>query len=244
MARTRSFGLALLGVGLALIALAAFTVLEDGTDSGDVAAVESALRPQQPGPFVLGPQSTTTTAAPATGSEESPAEDHTDEDPATLPISAPAGLRIETLDVDAPVTQKGVNQRTGQMAVPDNVTDVAWYKFGPSPGQAGSAVLAAHVDLAGSGPGVFFDLSKLEEGDQITVLYEDGSESPFRVVARTTYEKQELPLDIIFSREGPPVLTLITCGGDFNSDVGRYDSNIVVYAVPDLGTEPAEGSTL
>jgi hypothetical protein len=63
-------------------------------------------------------------------------------------------------------------------------------------------------------------------------------------VARTTYEKNELPLDIIFSREGPPVLTPITCGGGFNSEIGRYDSNVVVYAVPDLGTHPVEGSTL
>jgi sortase (surface protein transpeptidase) len=159
-------------------------------------------------------------------------------------MPAPIGLRIGELEVDAPIEPYGVSERTGQMAVPDNVTEVGWYKFGPSPGEPGSAVLAAHVDLAGSGPGVFFDLATLEDGDQIVVLHADGSESPFRVVARTTYGKNQLPLDIIFSREGPPVLTLITCGGGFNSDIGRYDSNVVVYAVPDIGTQPAEGSTL
>ncbi len=46
------------------------------------------------------------------------------------------------------------------------------------------------------------------------------------------YPKEELPLDAIFSKEGPPVLTLITCGGGFDPGVARYDSNVVVYAMP------------
>ena len=109
---------------------------------------------------------------------------------------------------------------------------------GRSPGDA------AHVDLASSGPGVFYNLQTLEEGDRMSVLYEDGSETQFRVVARVTYEKDELPLDVIFSREGPSVLTLITCGGAFNSNISRYDSNVVVYAVPDTGSELPAGSSL
>jgi LPXTG-site transpeptidase (sortase) family protein len=159
-------------------------------------------------------------------------------------VSVPIGLRIDEIEVDAPIGAYGVNQRTGEMDVPDNVTEVGWYRFGPKPGESGSAVLAAHVDLAGSGPGVFYNLRTLDEGDRLSVLYEDGSDAQFRVVARVTYEKDELPLDVIFSREGPPVLTLITCGGAFNSNISRYDSNIVVYAVPDDGTEMPAGSSL
>ena len=55
----------------------------------------------------------------------------------------PVTLRIAALNIDAPIEAYGVNKRTGQMDVPHNVTDVAWYRFGPTPGQAGSAVLAA-----------------------------------------------------------------------------------------------------
>ena len=118
------------------------------------------------------------------------------------------------------------------MAVPENVTDVAWYKFGPTPGEPGSAVLAAHVDLSGQGPGVFFDLRTLDVGDAVFVDYEDGSEQAFRVIARTVYDKSELPTDVIFAKGGPAVLTLITCGGDFSRSDGSYDSNVVVYAAP------------
>lgn len=240
---TRWQGLLLVGFGLLLIAVAAQAILSNDSSSGDVGAVEQALRPELPGPIELGPPPTSAAIAPGTpASEAAPLPAPADEQP--VQESAPIGLRIDRLSVDAPVGAYGVNQRTGQMAVPNNVTDVGWYKFGPSPGEPGSAVLAAHVDLANSGPGVFFDLQTLEAGDQVVVLREDGSEDQFRVVARTTYEKDDLPLEVIFSREGPPVLTLITCGGGFNTNLSRYDSNVVVFAVPDLGTELPEGSTL
>ncbi len=118
------------------------------------------------------------------------------------------------------------------MDVPSNVQDVAWYQFGPSPGQAGSAVLAAHVDLASQGAGVFFNLRDLEPGDIVEVDYDDGSRQTFRVEARVRYDKGEIPLDVIFATDGPPVLTLITCGGGFNPSIESYDSNVVVYAYP------------
>jgi LPXTG-site transpeptidase (sortase) family protein len=157
-----------------------------------------------------------------------------------IPAGLPVGLRIATIDVDAPVIPYGVDRRTGDMDVPENVTEVAWYEYGPRPGDPGSAVLAAHVDLAGQGPGVFFDLSVLEPGDRVFVEYEDGDAVEFRVIARVVYDKDEIPLDVIFSREGPSVLTLITCGGGFNRQVRSYDSNVVVYAVPVLGSLPDE----
>jgi Sortase domain len=144
----------------------------------------------------------------------------------------PIRLGIESIGVDAPVEGYGVDPANGQMEVPYNVDEVAWYRYGPSPGQPGSAVMAAHVDLAGRGPGVFFDLREVEPGAEVTVDYDDGSQAVFKVEARVVYQKTELPLAVIFSRGGPPVLTLITCGGAFNSSARSYDSNVVVYAVP------------
>ena len=238
--RRRLIGAVLLLASISLIAGAGYSLLRGEPSSGDVDVVEAALRPEVPAPVELGPPPTTT--LPPAGDE--PADGETAPEPPPAEIADPVGLRIETLEVDAPVAAYGVNQRTGEMAVPGNVTEVGWYKFGPSPGEAGSAVLAAHVDLASSGPGVFFDLGTLNEGDSVFVSYEDGSETEFRVVARVTYEKDELPLEVIFSREGPPVLTLITCGGGFNSDIARYDSNVVVYAVPGSGDSAIPGSSL
>ncbi|HXV71262.1 MAG TPA: class F sortase [Acidimicrobiia bacterium] len=143
----------------------------------------------------------------------------------------PTRLVIDALDLDAPIGPYGVDAN-GQMEVPDNVTEVGWYEHGPSPGEPGSAVLAAHVDLQGPGRGIFYDLEDLQVGDIVQVGYEDGSISDFEVVARSTYLKTELPLEVIFDRQGDPLLTLVTCGGGFSQSERSYDSNVVVYASP------------
>jgi sortase (surface protein transpeptidase) len=206
---------------------------------GDVEAVEQALRSPAPTTTVgLYPEQTqpepepegNEVVQPRTLWEPNPENLAAASRPSMLP--SPVRLHIPDLKIDAPIEAYGVNSHTGQMDVPDNVRDVAWYRFGPTPGQAGSAVLAAHVDLEGHGPGVFFRLGDLEAGDLIEVLFDDGTELAFDVRARALYRKEELPLEAIFSKEGPPVLTLITCGGGFDPSVARYDSNVVVYATP------------
>jgi hypothetical protein len=42
--------------------------------------------------------------------------------------------------------------------------------------------------------------------------------------------KQALPLDELFRRDGPPRLTLLTCGGPFLAEYGSYRDNVVVVA--------------
>lgn len=228
--------------GLALLSLGMLSFLAGGDPTvGDPATVEESL---------------TTTTARATA-PEAPVTIPGGDDPAperSLPrwspnpeaplvdSSGPRPVRlvVEAIGVDAPIEPYGVDSRTGQMDVPNNVSDIAWYRYGPRPGEAGSAVLAAHVDLVGQGPGVFFRLRLLEPGDVVRVAFADGSEARFRVEARATYQKDELPLEAIFSRRGSPVLTLVTCGGGFDRSASSYDSNVVVYAVP-LGLESDPG---
>ena len=229
--------LAATGVVLAIAAGVAFVAVSD-TGAGDVESIEASLTPRAP---------TTAPALPADVVSSTDTSTVADVDPepllaanevsrldqlADVPRRVPVGLRIDSLGVDAPVEAYGINERTGQMDVPRNVRDVAWYEYGPTPGEAGSAVLAAHVDLQSQGPGVFFDLKTIEPGEFIVVSFDDGSEQWFETRARNTYQKEELPLDVIFSRDGASVLTLITCGGAFSASNQSYDSNVVVYAVP------------
>lgn len=222
-----ALGLAVIGVALALVAAVGF--LNTPSDLGDATAVEATLTPSSdPLPTTTSPDDTTTTSiAPLW----SPNERSLLADLDVTQGPRPERLRIDVLGIDAPVGDYGVAP-SGQMDVPDNITEVGWYKYGPSPGEPGSAVLAAHVDLRGPGRGLFYDLDELEADDEVVVGYSDGESRRFRVVARSTYLKSELPLDAIFSREGDPVLTLITCGGGFSESQGSYDSNVVVYAVP------------
>ena len=230
-----ALGLAVIGVALALVAVAG--LLNTPSDVGDATAVEETLTPStDPRPTTTSPDETTTTSiAPLWSPNERSLL--ADLDGAQLP--RPERLQIDVLGIDAPVGEYGVAP-SGQMDVPDNITEVGWYKYGPSPGEPGSAVLAAHVDLRGPGRGLFYDLEDLEIDEEVVVGYSDGESRRFRVVARSTYLKSELPLDAIFSREGDPVLTLVTCGGGFSESQGSYDSNVVVYAVP-VGPEDGAG---
>jgi sortase (surface protein transpeptidase) len=248
----RALGLTSLVASILLAVAAAVVLIErPATLIGDVERVESGLR----GPGASPPPITAEPDTPVEEAESTPPNRPT---PAPLwqPNSQslltevnradqgpdPVRLRIARISVDAPVGEYGIDLETGQMDVPANVSEVGWYRFGPKPGEPGSAVLAAHVDLDGYGPGVFFDLEVLEPGDRIEIVYADDTKRTFEVEARATYLKDELPLDVIFSREGPPALTLVTCGGDFNSSISSYDSNVVVYARPVVGASPGEGS--
>ena len=143
---------------------------------------------------------------------------------------SPVGLRIESLGIgDAAVVDVGV-EPNGEMEIP-GATEIGWYRFGSSPGEPGSAVLAAHIAFNGR-DGVFRNLDDIEVGDIVEVLYGDGSSQRFEITETAQYAKDELPIDRVFAKDGSPELTLITCGGDFNRSLNSYTDNVVAYAEP------------
>ena len=135
------------------------------------------------------------------------------------------GIRVN----EAPVIDVGVED-DGDMEIPDTKA-VGWYRFNPTPGEPGSAVLAAHISYNGVN-GVFRYLSEADIGDRVVVGFDDGTETEFEIIELAQYDKQKLPLERVFAKTGDPVLTLITCGGDFNRSVRSYNDNIVAYAIP------------
>jgi hypothetical protein len=152
---------------------------------------------------------------------------------ASQPIAArgpvPARLRIRAIGVDARIVPVGVAGETTE--VPADVHEVGWYRFGARVGVSGSTLLVAHVSSGTQGPGVFFHLRELVPGDSVSVDLSDGSTSGFHVIARRSYPKESLP-DRLFTRTGPAVLALVTCGGPYSEATGRYANNVVVYAIP------------
>jgi hypothetical protein len=142
----------------------------------------------------------------------------------------PVGLRFEEIRVrEAPILAVGI-EPNGEMELP-GASEIGWYRYGPTPGADGSAVLAAHVAYNGR-DGVFRWLTDASPGDVFEVVYDDGSTRAFEVVELRQYDKDELPIDELFERDGDPRLALITCGGDFNPSLRSYTDNIVAYAVP------------
>lgn len=145
--------------------------------------------------------------------------------------SRPVGLTIESIGVRARVVPVGVQDGSKTMEVPADVGTIGWYRFGPAPGSSGSAVLIGHVDSHVQGEGAFFRLRELAPGDHVTVMFANGSRSSFDVVARRSYPKSKLP-GALFQRSGPPLLTLVTCGGAFDQATRSYADNVVVFAQP------------
>ena len=145
--------------------------------------------------------------------------------------TAPVRLAVPARGVDPAVDPVGV-EPDGQMAIPADVDRVGWYRFGPAPGDDGSAVIAGHVDDRDQGLGAMAPLRDATVGDEVVVTDAAGTPSRWRVVSREVIQKQVLPLDRLFAREGPPRLTLITCGGPFLAEFGSYRDNVVVVAEP------------
>lgn len=202
---------AVLGIAVAVGVPAGWQLTREPAAAG--APLERAL-PAAPG-TAIAPPVTTRDAAPA----------------AVRPQPAPVRLTVAAVGVDAPVEAVGV-RRDGQMALPDDVDRLGWYRFGPAPGGAGSAVLAGHVDDVEQGLGALAPLRTAQPGDEVVVTDAAGTAGRWQVVSREVVEKRVLPLDRIFARTGPPRLVLVTCGGPFLPEVGSYRDNVVVVAEP------------
>ncbi len=215
---------------LAVLAVAALSV-----GCGADAPTSDAVPPPPPAaistsaPVTTFPDTTTTPAASPLAEAVQPIGSALYEEPAD-PAPAPISLTIADLGVEAaPVVDVGVLDN-GDMEIP-GADEIGWYRFGPNPGENGTAVLAAHIAYNGR-DGVFRNLTQLQPGDVVEVGFADGSTRRFAVTELAQYPKDQLPAERVFAREGSPELALITCGGSFNRSLRSYDDNVVAYAEP------------
>lgn len=144
----------------------------------------------------------------------------------------PTQLVIPAIGVKTRILPVGLDS-SGGVAIPDDIRLVGWWSLGVTPGaNRGSAVLVAHRDGVVQGRGVFYGLGALTVGDRVTVQDSAGRSLDYRVTAREYIRKRALPLAELFAVDGPPRLTLISCGGPYIKDQGGYQDNIVVTALP------------
>ncbi len=140
--------------------------------------------------------------------------------------STPTELKIPALSLTVSLSTLGLNA-DGTVQVPTDAQQPGWYRLGPSPGEIGSAVILGHVDSY-KGPGVFFNLRSLVEGNVIEVTLADGVTAKFEVNSVATYLKSQFPSQAVYTSDGHSALQLVTCGGTFDTKTGHYLSNIVV----------------
>ena len=138
----------------------------------------------------------------------------------------PGRLVIPRIGVDAAVVAVDIDNE-GNMGVPKTSWDTGWYDRGPSPGDAGDAVITGHLDWIDTLQGVFYSLHVLAAGDMITVQRLDGVTHHFKVTSvQVVAYNAHVPG--LFDTVGPSRLTLITCGGTYSRALGQYTSRVVV----------------
>ena len=148
--------------------------------------------------------------------------------PPAVELARPLSLRIPRIAVSTRLIRLGL-QPDGTVEVPMDPDLAGWFRRGPPPGSPGSSVILGHVDST-TGPAVFYRLRELGPGDRIAVALDDGSTAWFRVHSVRTYANEDFPAQRVYGRQGRSELNLVTCGGDYDSDRGGYQSNVVVNA--------------
>lgn len=138
-------------------------------------------------------------------------------------------LEIPDIDVNAPVI---IVQRheDDTMQVPNNLEQIGQYRFAPTPGEIGPAILTGHAGVPGR-PAVLWRLRELTPGKRIRITRADGTVATFRVdEVKNVSQDQSFPTDEVYGNTNNAQLRLITCGGSFNYLTRRYSENTVVFA--------------
>lgn len=151
--------------------------------------------------------------------------------PALAP-SKPVRLEIPSIGVDSVVQHLGQDAEGG-LEVPaagPHYDEAAWYRYSPTPGERGPAVLLGHIDSAANGPSVFFRLGELRAGARIVVTRADRSTAVFVVDAVHRYAKKDFPTRLVYGDIDHAGLRILTCGGAFDRATRHYLDNIVVFA--------------
>jgi sortase (surface protein transpeptidase) len=146
----------------------------------------------------------------------------------SLPRSAPTHLEIPDIQVSTDLIELGKNA-DGTLEVPGDYIHAGWYRYSPTPGEIGPAIIVGHVDSY-EGPAVFFYLKDLQPGQMIHITRQDGTRASFKVDNVELFDQNAFPTDAVYGNIDHAGLRLITCGGVYNTLTGRYSHNTVVYA--------------
>jgi LPXTG-site transpeptidase (sortase) family protein len=115
---------------------------------------------------------------------------------------------------------------SGDMEAPKTNEDSGWYKYGPHPGNTGSAVIAGHLGVGSRA--VFTQLGMLTKGDIVSVTDDRGQTVSFIVTHTRTYAYNTEPSEVFTSSTGAH-LNLITCNGDWDATKRTYSERLVVF---------------
>lgn len=147
-----------------------------------------------------------------------------------VPADSPRLIHIPKINVTARVFSVGLDEQ-GRIDIPRNVNDTGWFDKSVKPGKPGAVVIDGHVSSQSS-HGVFYDLKKLKEGDEIVIERGDRSTIRYTVSVIKTYDFDKVDMQAVLApvHSGKPGLNLITCGGEVIKGTHQFDKRLVVFA--------------
>ena|GEM_PF-1445689 len=233
-----------------LLVLAAFFVFRvyspastgSGTDQANTADVEQSLTSD-------GAQSADASTAPGDPASVAQAQDASSAPaPTPAPVEPratawPARLLIPALAVDAPIEDTGYDD-TETMEIVASPHIISWLREGPIPGNEGNAILGGHNRWSGVDGDLLY-LDEMAIGDEMEILYADGSRMTFLLESVFVYPLAFADADRIMDLEGEPRVTVITCKDPYNPAIGTSDNRIIAifkeesdFVFPDPPIEP------
>ncbi|MFB9567125.1 class F sortase, partial [Saccharopolyspora hordei] len=149
---------------------------------------------------------------------------------AALAPSPPTWIEIPRIAARSSLVPLGLNP-DGTVAVPSvhEPMQAGWYRYSPTPGELGPAVVLGHVNGDGQ-DGVFARLHELRPGDEVRIGRADGQVARFVVHRMAQEPKSGFPSDEVYGDTPDPQLRLITCGGPFDREARSYRDNIIAFA--------------
>jgi LPXTG-site transpeptidase (sortase) family protein len=138
-------------------------------------------------------------------------------------------LIIPSLRIDAKIQNVGITKK-GNMSTPNNFFDVGLFKYGPNPGEKGSAIIDGHVNNGLGLKAVFGNLENIKIGDDIYVEMKEGYKIHFKVTGTSLYN-YNAPADSVFNQKDNSYLKLITCSGTWIPEFRTHDKRLVVTAI-------------
>jgi sortase (surface protein transpeptidase) len=154
-------------------------------------------------------------------------------DAAKPAVDGGARVIIPSLGIEVPWTEVGIHD--GLLDVPSAPT-AGWYNQSAAPGaDAGTTVIAAHVDYPDQTLTPFGHLAQANKGAPVYVVGETGKVHQYKITALSQTRQTTLPQSI-FTRAGAPRLVLVTCAGKSLPESQRsgaqwgYEDNLLVTA--------------
>jgi len=151
------------------------------------------------------------------------------------PWATDGNVSIPALGTSAPVVRVGVDRRS-QMVVPPGAGQVAWLDQGGIPGNTNNVVIAGHISWGGV-PGAFGGIGGLRGGN-LVYLTMNHQKLTFQISWVCSFVRSSPLAAQIMGYTDEPSITLITCGGGWDSYAGTHTNRIVARGTL-VSSEPA-----